>query len=61
MVNGRADVETVGGVWRPRGLGSGVVVDECFGPKWGMRCLVEIKCPVELLAGCNVWIPSRET
>ena len=61
MVNGQADVGTVGGVWRPRGLGSGVVMYKCFGPKWGERHLVEIECPVELLVGCNIWILSRET
>jgi hypothetical protein len=51
VVNGQADVENVGGMWCPRGLGSGVVIDECFGPQWGERRFVKIKCPVELLVG----------
>ncbi len=52
MVRGWADVETVGGVWCPRCLvTSWVIIDEGFGPKWGKRCLVEIKCPVQFLVG----------
>jgi hypothetical protein len=52
VVRGWADVETVGGVWCPRCLvTSWVIIDEGFGPKWGKRCLVEIKCPVQFLVG----------
>ena len=60
MVSRWADVETIGGMWCPRCSVCWVVIDEGFGPKWGERCLVEIKCLVQFLVGQNGRILSIE-
>ncbi len=51
VIVSRANVETVSCMRRPGGYCCGIVINQCFFPKRGKGCLVEIKQVIKFLVG----------